>query len=116
VPASVLRWASQILGDVVDETGIELRGSYALAYEGWGSICVAEAWDRVNTVDANEDAAYLYAAKLSETVIQQWAEEFKLRYDLVHAGYEPTGLYGVTWALLRLRDSRNKKKQLADLR
>jgi hypothetical protein len=99
VPDCIRKWVYSVLDEVSDELGRERRGRWLLVYEGWSAFCIEPVWDPPRPDEENEDVAYEYAAEQSSVVIAEWVEEFAATHDPVGSGYEPTGVYGVTWAL-----------------
>jgi len=97
----VWKWLYTVVDEVGDDIGEERNGPWLLCYEGWGGFCVDPVWDPARSDDENEEAAYEYARANSSAVIDEWVEERAAGFDLAESGHEPTGLYGVTWALFR---------------
>jgi hypothetical protein len=109
VPGAVWAWLEEVLYDVSDECDRVHRGPYMLCYEGWGGFCVGDVWDNSRTTDENEEACYAYAEEMAGTVIAEWEDEYSQTHELVEAGHKPTGLYGVTWALFRLKNPKDNR-------
>jgi hypothetical protein len=105
----IYRWVWNTLDEVSDETGTETNGEYLLVYEGWGSICVSEAFDQMKSCEEIEDSSYHLAEVKSNEVINEWVEIYK-DHLLIDSGHEPTGLYGVTWALFKKTKSKSNNK------
>ena len=99
--AKIWKWVWDTLGEVSDEIGIEENGEYLLAYEGWGGFCVSGVFDPKKSDEENEESYYKFAEGESGEVIEEWIERYKNQYCLIDCGYEPMGLYGVTWALFK---------------
>ena len=99
LPLEIWNWVWDTVAEISDEVGTEEKGKYLLAYEGWGSICVSCEEDPKKSDEENEAAYYKYARDQSDEVIKEWVSTYKKTYRLIESGYEPTGLYGVTWAL-----------------
>ena len=104
IPPKIWNWVWDTLEEISDEIGIEKRGKYLLKYEGWGGFCVSDAYDPNKSDEENEDESYKYAEEQSDDVIEEWIEGYKKTHNLIECGYEPTGLYGVTWALFERID------------
>jgi hypothetical protein len=100
-PPQIWDWVWETLAEVSDEIGIEKKGGYLLAYEGWGGFCVSKVFDPRKSEEENEERYYQYAEEQSDEVIEEWIEAHKQTHQLIDSGYEPTGLYGVTWALFK---------------
>ena len=94
----IMEWVNEILDEITDEVGTAENGDYLLAFEGWSDVCFMEA-------DIEPDEYCDYAEKQSDNIIEEWVEKYK-EYQLVDAGYAPTGVYGVTWALFKQSKSK----------
>ena len=81
--------------------GIAKNREYMLVYEGWSGICVSSVFDSTKSEEENEDRYYDYAEDQSDDIIKEWVEEYKKTHLLIDCGYEPMGLYGVTWVLFK---------------
>lgn len=101
IPDKIWGWIWDILEEISDEVSIEKNGEYLLAYEGWGGFCVSEVLDPTKSDEENENTYYKFAEEQSSEVIDEWIEIYKEHYFLIDCGHEPTGLYGVTWALFK---------------
>ncbi len=97
----IWNWVLDILAEVSDEIGVTKKGEFLLAYEGWGGFCVSGVFDPKKNEEENEEAYYQYAEEQSGEVIEEWIEAYKRTHRLIDSGYQPTGLYGVTWALFK---------------
>lgn len=100
-PPKIWKWVWDTLAEISDEVGVEKKGKCLLTYEGWGGICVSDVFDPNKSEEENEDESYKYAEEQSSDVIEEWIEKYKGTHCLIDLGYEPTGLYGVTWALFK---------------
>lgn len=109
VPGRVWKWLYSVLDEVSDEVGSEQHGSWLLAYEGWGGFGVGHVWENSRSRDENEDACLACAAEMAGDVIAELAKRYRRTHELVESGHEPSGLYGVTWALFRLRRRRDRR-------
>lgn len=56
--------------------------------------------------EAIEENSYYLAEVKSNEVVDEWAEMYK-DHHLIDSGHEPTGLYGVTWALFIKKNGDN---------
>jgi len=97
----IWEWVWDTLIEISHEVDTEENGEYMLTYEGWSGICVSSVFDPTKSDEENEDRYYEYAEEQSDDIIKEWLEECKETHDLIDYGYEPTGLYGVTWALFK---------------
>ena len=87
----------KILDRVSDECNEEeLSNGDILKFEGWSPNCFPEAVE-------DEDDSENYARSQSPDIIEKdWLPQMKRRRcRLITSGFEPGGLYGVTWALFR---------------
>ena len=100
-PPKIWKWVWNTLGEVSDEIGIEENGKYLLAYEGWSGLCVSSVFDSKKSDEENNEFCYKFAEEESNEVIAEWFKKYKNLYYVIDCGYEPTGLYGVTWALFK---------------
>jgi len=100
-PPKIWKWLWDTLAEISDEIGIEEDGRYMLVYEGWSGVCVSHLFDPKKSEKENEGRYYKYAEAQSDNIIKEWFEEHKETHHLIGYGYEPTGLYGVTWALFK---------------
>ncbi len=100
-PHEIWAWVWNILEEVSDEIGGEENGKYLLVYEGWGGLCVSKVFDPKKSEEENEEAYHKFAEEQSNELIERWIEEYEKHYRLIDCGHEPTGLYGVTWALFK---------------
>jgi hypothetical protein len=91
------------ISQVSGEIGTDINGPYLLAYEGWSGFCVEPAFDPKRSNEDNEEAYLEYAEGESEKVIEDWFAEFRRKYKFKTAGHEHMNLYGVTWALFKLK-------------
>lgn len=98
---NILRWVWDTLAEISDEVGTEENGEYLLAYEGWGEFCFCNMHNLKKSQVDNENIFFKYAQEKSYLIINEWAEARKNTHSLIDSGYEPTGLYGVTWALFK---------------
>jgi hypothetical protein len=94
-------WVWNTLSEVSHEIGLEENNAYLLAYEGWNGFCVSSVFDSKKSDEENEVSYYKFAEEKSSEVIEEWITRYKNQYYLIDGGYEPTGLYGVTWALFK---------------
>jgi len=101
VPEEIWEWLYSVVDGVGHHVGTESKGPWLLCYEGWSDLCVALVWDPARSDEENEEAAYDHACENSSAVIDEWIEEHEVQFDLAESRHEPTGLYGVTWALFR---------------
>lgn len=101
VPSSIWKWVWDTSAEISHEVGTEENGEYMLAYEGWSGICVSSVFNPEKSEEENENGYYKYAEEQSDDIIKEWIEEYKETRHLIDYGYEPTGLYGVTWALFK---------------
>lgn len=100
-PSEIWELVWDTLEEVSDEIGAEENGEYLLAYEGWDGLCVSKVFDPTKSDEENEDFYYRFAEEESSGIIKEWIEKYRDHYYLIDCGYEPTGLYGVTWALFK---------------
>lgn len=94
VPSRIWRWVDRVLCPVTDDIGCEENGDYLLHYEGWGSLCVAPAWNPELSDGENEENALAYAEELSGDVISEWQREHRTTHRLVESGHVPNAAYG----------------------
>lgn len=106
-PNKIWDWLWEILDEVSDELGTLENGKYLLVYEGWGSSCVSVMFDPTRSDEENEKMAYKFAEKEGYEVIGEWIEKYRARYCLIDCGHDPTGLYGVTWALFKKHNDKS---------
>jgi len=97
----IWKWMWDTLEEVSHEVDTEENGKYMLTYEGWSGICVSGVFDPLKSEEENEDSYYKYAKDQSDDIIKEWLEEYRETHHLIDCGYEPIGLYGVTWALFK---------------
>ncbi len=96
IPDEIWYKVYRILDSVSDECGEEeLSNGDILRYEGWSANCFSDINDEF---DGDEED---YAASRSPDIVNNdWRPKMaKKRCKLIESGYEPGGLYGVTWAV-----------------
>jgi hypothetical protein len=103
IPDDIWVWMWDELSQVSDEIGIDINGRYLLTYEGWSGFCVEPTFNPERSDGDNEDAYFEYAEDESGKVIGEWLKELRGKYKFIIAGHERMNLYGVTWALFRLK-------------
>ncbi len=103
IPDDIWVWMWDEISQVSDEKGIDINGPYLLTYEGWSGFCVEPAFNPERSDEDNEEAYFEYAEGESGKVIDEWLKEFRSKYKFITAGHERMNLYGVTWALFRLK-------------
>jgi hypothetical protein len=103
IPDYIWNWMWEEISEVSDEIGTDIIGSYLLAYEGWSILCVEPAYNENKTGEENEEAYFDYAEDQAETVLREWKGVYRKRYSLVTRGHERMNVYGVTWALFKLK-------------
>ena len=98
IPNEIWNEIYRILDKVSDECGQEeLSNGDILKYEGWSANCFEDI-DEEFEGDEEE-----YAASQTPGIVNKdWAPKMaRRRCKLIESGYEPGGLYGVTWAIFR---------------
>lgn len=101
ISPKIWKWVWDTLEEISHEVGTEENGEYILVYEGWSGVCVSRVFDPKKSERENEDRYYKYADEQSDDIIKEWLEGYKETHHLIDCGYEPIGLYGVTWALFK---------------
>ncbi len=97
IPDGIWNEVYRILDSVSDECGEdELSNCDILKYEGWSGNCFSD----LDKFDGDEEE---YAASQTSSIVDgDWVPQMvRRKYKLIENGYEPGGLYGVTWAIFR---------------